>query len=91
MKKRNCRRTPVEQEQHELAVKIRKMTDAQISKYIAGLREKNVVPAEIPDMDEIRRQAVEDFISSVHPGHGIGQATIAKLRKFAKGDDFLKW
>jgi hypothetical protein len=84
MKKRNCRHTPVEQEQHELAVKIRKMTDAQISEYIARLRKKNVVPAEIPEMDKVRRQAVEDFISSIHPGHGIGQATIAKLREYAQ-------
>ena len=67
-----------------MAVKIRKMTDAQISEYITRLREKNVIPAAIPDMDEIRRQAVGDFISSIHPGHGIGQVTIAKLREYAQ-------
>jgi hypothetical protein len=30
MKKRNCRMTPAEREQHERATKIRKMTDAQL-------------------------------------------------------------
>lgn len=82
MKKRNCRMTAAEREQHERATKIRKMTDQQLCEYIDGLTDnaEQIHPA------SIRRQAVEDFISSIHPGNGIGQATIAKLREFAKAN-----
>lgn len=82
MKKRNCRMTPAEREQHERATKIRKMTDEQLCGYIDGLKDtgQQICPT------SIRRQAVEDFVSSIRPGNGIGQATIAKLREFAKAN-----
>ena len=34
MKKRNCRKTPEEIQQHKAAVEIRKMTDAQICDFL---------------------------------------------------------
>lgn len=85
MKKRNCRMTPEEREQHERATKIRKMTDQQLCEYIGGLKDtgEQIRPA------SIRRQAVEDFISRIRPGNGIGQATIAKLRKYAQEEGFI--
>ena len=90
MKKHNCRLTPEERDQHEQAVRIRKMTDQQLCEYIDGLREKTVIPAGIPEMEKVRQQAVEDFLSDVGTCcKGIRQATIAKLRGFAKGDGFL--
>lgn len=87
MKRHNCRMTPEEREQHERATKIRKMTDQQLCTYIDELREKNVIPAEIPDIGKVRRQSVEDFLSDVQNCcKGVGQATIAKLRGFAKAN-----
>lgn len=35
-KKRSCRRTEEENKQHELAVKVRKMTDKQIADLLSG-------------------------------------------------------
>ena len=37
MKKRSCRRTDFEQEQHERAIRVRKMTDAQLCEYLDSL------------------------------------------------------
>lgn len=85
MKKRNCRMTPEEREQHERATKIRKMTDQQLCEYIdagADYSPEDRFPV-------ISRQAVEDFISSIRPGNGIGQATISKLRKYAQEEGFI--
>ena len=55
-KKRNCRRTPDELRQHEIAVKIRKMTDQQLCKYIDGL--SKAVPS------------VEDFFHCLYAASG---------------------
>ena len=38
MKKRNCRKTDIEREQHDRAIRVRKMTDAQLCEYLDGLR-----------------------------------------------------
>ena len=38
IKKRSCRRTPEEQEIHEEAVKLRKMTDKQLVDYVRNNR-----------------------------------------------------
>lgn len=76
MKKRNCRMTPKEREQHERATKIRKMTDQQLFKYIDGLCSP--------------QQVIGDFLYDVENRcKGIGQITIAKLRNFARGDGFI--
>ena len=40
MKKRNCRKTDLEREQHDRAIRIRKMTDAQLCEYIDGLTQQ---------------------------------------------------
>lgn len=37
MKKRSCRRTGFEQEQHDRAIRVRKMTDAQLCAYLDEL------------------------------------------------------
>lgn len=85
MKKRNCRRTPEEIELHRQAVELRKMTDAQLCQYIAGLKE----PKAQVCVSSVRRQAVEDFLSGIRPGNGIGQATRGKLWDYARENGFL--
>ncbi|HEX2986076.1 MAG TPA: hypothetical protein VHO71_04600 [Caproiciproducens sp.] len=85
MKKRNCRRTQEEIELHRQAVEIRKMTDVQLCRYISGLKGAG---AQAHD-SSIRRQAVEDFLSGIQPGNGIGQATRGKLWDYARENGFL--
>ena len=79
-KKRNCRRTPDELRQHEIAVKIRKMTDQQLCEYIGGL--------------SADRPRVEDFFRCLDKqagsGSGISTGTIHKLRKIATKEGFLE-
>lgn len=79
-RKRNCRRTPDELRQHEIAVKIRKMTDQQLCEYIDGL--SKAVPS------------VEDFFRCLDKqagsGSGISTGTIHKLRKIAVKEGFLE-
>ncbi len=79
-KKRNCRRTPKEIQDHETAVKVRKMTDEQLCEF---LREISGT-----------RPSVEDFFRSLDKqagsGSGISTGTIHKLRKIAMKEGFLE-
>lgn len=79
-KKRNCRRTPDELRQHEIAVKIRKMTDQQLCEYIDGL--------------SADRPRAEDFFHCLDKqagsGSGISTGTIHKLRKIATKEGVLE-
>ena len=79
-KKRNCRRTPKEIQDHETAVKVRKMTDEQLCEFIAGLS------ASLP--------SVEDFFvrldKQAGSGSGISTGTIYKLRRIAIKEWFLE-
>lgn len=79
-KKRNCRRTPDELRQHEIAVKIRKMTDQQLCEFIDGL--------------SASRPSVEDFLRRLDElsgtGNGIGRVTVNKLRRIAAQEGFLE-
>ena len=85
MRKRNCRRMPEQKQQHEFAVKIRKMTDAEISEFVDGIY-KN---AECLKAVEIGKGFVCDFVNGIHPGNGIGQATIEKIKAYARESEFL--
>lgn len=79
-KKRNCRRTPDELRQHEIAVKIRKMTDQQLCKYIDGLSKA------VPSVEDFLRRL--DELSGT--GNGIGRVTVNKLRRIAAQEGFLE-
>ena len=88
MKKRSCRMTPEEKEIHALAVKVRKMTDQQISDFL----------------DEVRADAyqegaaasgsgkVDQILDELAAGHcpGIGRATVIRLRGYIGGRDEQK-
>lgn len=77
MRKRNCRRTPDQEEQHKTAVEIRKKTDAQLCKYLTN---KTI---------EIRTAAIMDFLTGLHDYKGIGQSTRGKLWDYAREKGFL--
>jgi len=85
MKKHKCRRSPEEIAQHDMAVKIRKMTDGQICDFIEEIQEN----AKCVDIINFGREFVLDFINGLHSGHGIGQATIAKIKACAREQEFL--
>lgn len=79
-KKRACRRTPKEIQDHDTAVKVRKMTDQQLCEFIDGL--------------STSRPSVEDFFCCLDKqagsGSGINTGTIYKLRKIAVKEGFLE-
>ena len=79
-KKRNCRRTPDELRQHEIAVKVRKMTDQQLCEYIDGLSTSH------PNVEDFLRRL--DELSGT--GNGIGRVTVNKLRRIAIKEGFLE-
>lgn len=73
MKKRKCRQTDEERLLHERAVKIRKMTDAQMCSYIDSL---SAAPA-------AQYPSIEGFLESLSSVPGVGPTTINKLREHA--------
>lgn len=79
-RKRNCRRTPKEIQDHDTAVKVRKMTDQQLCVYINRLSTSH------PN--------VEDFFHCLDKqagsGSGISTGTIYKLRRIAIKEGFLE-
>lgn len=77
MKKRSCRRTKLEKQQHETAVKIRKMTDEQICEVLFENTKNGNRVGEFLDFVE------------VGIGNGIGVRTIEKLRRIAEENNFI--
>ena len=78
MKKRSCRMTDTEKEMHDRAVKIRKMTDEQLCKYIDDTQGKN----------DTRDKSVSKFLTCVAGMKGIGKTTENKLILSGKRKDF---
>ena len=73
MKKHSCRMTDTEKEMHDRAVKIRKMTDEQLCKYI----------------DDTRDKSVSKFLTCVAGLKGIGKTTENKLYYLAREKGFI--
>lgn len=91
MKKRSCRRTGFEQEQHDRAIRVRKMTDAQLCAYLDGLEGRN--PPTTISQDE-REKVIDGFIDSLatrsDTGLRISDATIRKIRAMAIENGYLR-
>lgn len=62
MKKRSCRRTGFEQEQHDRAIRVRKMTDAQLCAYLDELEGRN--RSIVISQDELEK-VINGFIDSL--------------------------
>lgn len=75
MASKNYKRNNVEKLQHDRAVKVRKMTDEQLCKYLDSLKQEK--PSK-----EREKLIIDDFIDHVYsqPCNGIGRATIFKLK-----------
>lgn len=81
MKKRNCRMTGNEKEIHDRAVKIRKMTDEQLCRYIDGLK-SSAPPAE--------DKSIGRFLALISNTKGIGIVTERKLYALARDEGFIE-
>jgi len=87
-KKRNCRRTPEEVSIHDEAVKLRKMTDAQL---VEKVRSASVAASETPTAFEEQatstKSVAEAFANANIPG--VGKITLKKMNTFAKDNGYL--
>ena len=87
MKKRNCRKTGTEREQHERATRVRKMTDAQLCEYLDGLS-AGQRPAG-PARADVVAELLEALSVRTDDGLRISDATIRKIRDIAQRRGFL--
>ena len=88
-KKRSCRRTNEENAAHAVAVRIRKMTDMQITEYMEEIRKKAYEEAS----DHAKKEpTAQDFIDVLKKEKipGIGAVTISKLLEVAKRYGFIQ-
>lgn len=83
-KKRNCRRTTGENIIHEKAVKMRKMTDAQLVHYVEDRVEKARSEG-FNKGKEVKAETLQctitDFAEEIGKMKGIGIVTIGKIRE----------
>lgn len=94
-KKRNCRRTENESAIHDKAVKLRKMTDEQLIRYVEDMAEK----ARIEGFNQGKRAGANqrkpdgfdpaEFIEGIGKLPGIGKATMEKIRAFAEEGGYI--
>lgn len=77
MKKRNCRKTDVEREQHDRAIRVRKMTDAQLCDYLDGLGVTRAEPQ--PSKEEIITAFLEAITIRRDDGLRVSDATVKKI------------
>lgn len=87
MKKRSCRRTDVEQQQHDSAIRVRKMTDAQLCDYLDSLGAAQAEPQ--PSKEEIITAFLEAITIRRDDGLRVSDATVRKLKDMARRDGFL--
>lgn len=87
MKKRNCRKTDIEREQHERAIRVRKMTDAQLCEYMDSLGASKAEPS--PPKEDIINAFLEAITMRRDDGLRVSDATVRKLKDVARRDGFL--
>ncbi len=94
-KKRNCRRTPKEIIVHEEAVKLRKMTDAQLVEKVrsasAAVAKTNEAFHDLADSTTKAAGSIEAFIEAFNNADiaGIGKVTKKKIHTFAKDNGYI--
>jgi hypothetical protein len=90
-KKRNCRRTPEEVSIHEEAVKLRKMTDAQLVEKIrsasAAASKLSTAFRQQSSSAKSAAEFLEAFANANIPG--VGKITLKKMNTFAKDNGYL--
>jgi len=85
MGRRNCRKNDQEKTMHERAVRIRKMTDEQLCRYLDSLSAGHQTAG--------IKNRVSEFIQHLDTmsgtGNGIGKSTVYKLQKFAEKEGYV--
>lgn len=88
MKKRSCRRTREEKEIHDQAIRIRKMTDAQLINHLAQQKKENYDTGYrdglLKGRESNKSLSIKSFLDEIGGIEGIGVVTIKKLRKAAE-------
>lgn len=87
MKKPSCRRTGQEREQHERAIHVRKMTDAQLCEYLDGLAAGNRPSG--PTREEIIAEFLAELGVRGDDGLRMSDATIRKVREIAVSRGYI--
>lgn len=82
MKKRSCRRNADEEFMHGKAVRLRKMTDEQLVKYVNGLADQARAEGYEAGLKEHKSEAVdiESIIERIGTIKGIGKTKLAEIR-----------
>lgn len=95
-KKRSCRRTMDEDRVHEMAVKMRKMTDKQLVLYVEqrveNAREDGFCRGQEAGQQEMKQFAVNEFLARLQDSRiqGIGAVTINKIMKTAREYGYIQ-
>lgn len=87
MKKRNCRKTDIEKEQHDRAIRVRKMTDAQLCNYLDGLSASRSKPQ--LSKEEIISSFLDTITIRRDDGLRVSDATVRKLKALARRSGYL--
>ena len=87
-KKRNCRRTPEEVSIHDEAVKLRKMTDAQL---VEKVRSASAASSKMPAAQVSSTKSAAEFLEAFANANipGVGKMTLKKMNTFAKDNGYL--
>ena len=96
-KKRKCRYTPEEIEVHDLAVKLRKMTDQQLVTAFREAAQDDTHASENAPHGSDGNNATKDVVGvrqllaglSEGKCKGIGSSTVNKLTEYAKEEGFI--
>lgn len=94
-KRRSCRRSAEENQWHEQAVKIRKMTDAQIIRFIEGESQQKYDEGYREGLLKGRQgktketKTIEEFLKKASGMKGIGEVTIRKMRRIAEENGYI--
>ena len=87
-KKRNCRRTPEEVSIHDEAVKLRKMTDAQL---VEKVRSASAAASKMPAAQVSSAKSAAEFLEAFANANipGVGKITLKKMKTYAKDNGYL--
>ena len=84
-KKRNCRRTPEEVSIHDEAVKLRKMTDAQL---VEKVRSASAAASKMPAAQVSSTKSVAEFLEAFANANIPGVGKITLMNTFAKDNGY---
>ena len=90
MPKRKCRMNPLEKRNHDEAVKLRKMTDQQISESIHNIVTEAFEAGYKKGFKESKQkpEGIKEFLENITIP-GVGKTTVDKLMIFAKERGYI--